>query len=141
MFSMQTKNRIVFILSLLGIVIASYVLQGYLRDNPVVCLTNGCELVRKSPHSLLFGIPVSAYGLIGYSLLALLSFVRTLSADRRISTAMLTIAAGGAGFVVWFSMVQFFKIGGFCMWCILSTINMLTIFLLLVRKKRYDHSV
>lgn len=137
---MQTSNRVLFFLSLLGVAIAFYVLQGYLRNSPVVCLTNGCELVRKSPYSLLFGVPVSGYGLIGYGLLAILSFVRTFWSNRRISTIMLAIATGGAGFVVWFSAVQLFKIGGLCMWCLLSTVNMVTIFLLLVREQRYDYS-
>lgn len=128
---MQSKNRIIFVLSILGIAMASYVLQGALRHTTVVCLTSGCELVQKSPYSWLLGIPVSAYGLVGYSLLALLSFFRSFTGDARIYKTMLAIAIGGTGFVLWFSSVQAFKIGGFCMWCLLSTVNMITIFLLL----------
>ena len=127
----MSKNRILFILAIVGIAIASYVLQGTLRHTTVVCLTNGCELVQKSPYSRLFGIPVSAYGLVGYSLLTMLSLLWSFHPDKRIYRAMLAIAAGGTGFVLWFSSVQALKIGGFCMWCMLSTVNMITIFLLL----------
>lgn len=136
---MQSKNRILFILAIIGIAIASYVLSGTLRHTPVVCITNGCELVQKSPYSWLFGIPVSAYGLIGYSLLAVLAFIRSFSADKRIPTIMLIIAAGGTGFVLWFSSVQALKIGGFCMWCMLSTATMITMFLLLLAE--FTHTI
>ena len=71
-------NRIIFFLSLLGIAMAIYVLQSFIRKTGIVCVTSGCELVRKNPASYLFGvIPVPAVGLVGYTIIATLAFLRT----------------------------------------------------------------
>ena len=80
-------NRIIFVLSLLGIAMAVYVLQGWLRQSSILCFTGGgCDIVRKSPASYLFGvIPVPAVGLIGYSILAILAFLRTTKLANRYS--------------------------------------------------------
>lgn len=122
-------NRILFILSLLGIVIAIYVLQSFLRDAPVVCLNSGCEIVRKSPYSYLFGIPVPGYGLVGYTILAILSFLRTTSVKRnkQLLPWIVGIATGGVAFVGWFTYMELFVIRGVCTWCAVSAANMIII--------------
>lgn len=122
-------NRIVFILSLIGIAIAIYVLQSFLRDAPIVCVNNGCEVVRKSPYSYLFGIPVPGYGLVGYSILATLAFLRTTSVPlrKKLLPWIVGIASGGVAFVLWFTYTELFIIRGICTWCAVSAINMVTI--------------
>lgn len=130
-------NRIIFVLSLVGIIMAIYVLQSFLRQSSIVCISTGCETVRKSPLAYLFGIPVPAFGLIGYSLLALLSFLRTTVKNRALSKnylqAMLGIAAGGVAFVGWFTYTELFKIGAVCTWCAISAVNMVIIFILVIK--------
>ena len=131
----STTNRIIFILSLIGILIALYVTQSFLRKSPIVCVNTGCELVRKSQASYILGIPVPTFGLVGYSLLTLLAFLRTTSVDRyrKFLPWMMGIALGGVGFVTWFTYTEAFIIHGFCTWCVLSSINMLTICILSVK--------
>lgn len=123
------RNRMIFILSLLGIAIAAYVTQSFLRQAPIVCINTGCEIVRKSPYSNLFGIPVPGYGLVGYSILALLSFLRTTS--KKLTNQLLPwivgIATGGVAFVGWFTYTELFIIRGVCTWCAVSAVNMVTI--------------
>lgn len=126
-------NRIIFILSLLGIAIAIYVLQSFLRQTPIVCVNTGCETVRKSAASYIFGIPVPAFGLVGYSLLAVLAFLRTTSKDKRLLAAMLGIGAFGVVFVTWFTYTELFVINAVCTWCAISAVNMITIFLLVLK--------
>lgn len=124
-----------FILSLIGIAIAVYVLQSFIRQTGIVCVTSGCELVRKSPASYLFGFfPVPAVGLIGYTILAALAFLRTTNDKPWIRNAMLGIAAFGVLFVSWFTYTEIFVIKGICTWCALSAVNMVTIFLLLIKE-------
>ena len=115
-------NRVIFILSLVGIAIAIYVLQSFLRDAPIVCLNSGCELVRKNPASYILGIPVPAFGLIGYSFLAILAFLKTTkqAKKRRITSLMLGIALFGALFVSWFTYTEIFVIRAICTWCAIS---------------------
>jgi uncharacterized membrane protein len=75
----STLNRSIIFLSLLGIAMAIYVTQSFLRKTGVYCLNaGGCEAVRKAPESYLFGFfPVPAVGLIGYTVIALCAFLRT----------------------------------------------------------------
>ncbi len=122
-------NRILFILSLVGIAIAVYVLQSFLRDAPIVCINSGCEIVRKSPYSYLFGIPVPGYGLVGYSILAVLAFLRTTSAklNKQLLPWIVGIGTGGVAFVAWFTYMELFVIRGVCTWCAVSAVNMVTI--------------
>ncbi|OGG28840.1 hypothetical protein A2973_04410 [Candidatus Gottesmanbacteria bacterium RIFCSPLOWO2_01_FULL_49_10] len=122
-------NRILFILSLVGVAIAVYVLQGFLRQAPIVCINSGCEIVRKSPYSWLLGVPVPGYGLVGYSILAILAFLRTTSAPlrKKLLPWIVGIATGGVAFVGWFTYMELFVIRGVCTWCAVSAVNMVTI--------------
>lgn len=123
------RNRMIFVLSLLGIAIAAYVTQSFLRQAPIVCINSGCEIVRKSPYSNLFGIPVPGYGLVGYTLLATLAFLRTTSTklNKQLLPWIVGIATGGVAFVAWFTYMELFVIRGVCTWCAVSAANMVTI--------------
>lgn len=134
-------NRIIFFLALIGILMAIYVLQSFIRKTGIVCVTSGCELVRKSPSSYLFGFfPVPAVGLIGYSIIAILAFLRTTSNKTWILNGMLGMASFGVLFVSWFTYTELFVIKGICTWCALSAINMVIIFILLLLSKSRTHA-
>lgn len=127
-------NRIMFVLSIAGVLMATYVLQGWIRQSPIVCLTGGgCDAVRKSSYSYPFGIPVPAVGLLGYSLLVVLTFLRTTSSDKRLLYGVLGMGAFGVCFVTWFTYTEVFLIKGICTWCAVSAVNMCVIFLLAVK--------
>lgn len=132
--ALRQLNRMVFILSIIGILMAIYVLQSFIRKTGIVCVTSGCELVRKSPSSYLFGFfPVPAVGLLGYTVLAILSVLRTTSSKTWILSGMLGMAVFGVGFVSWFTYTELFIIKGICTWCALSAVNMVIIFFILLR--------
>ncbi|HLD24885.1 MAG TPA: vitamin K epoxide reductase family protein [Patescibacteria group bacterium] len=134
-------NRIIFFLSLLGIAMAVYVLQSFIRQTGIVCVSSGCELVRKSPASYLFGFfPVPAVGLIGYTILAICAFLRTTNLKAvhltLVTRIMVGMATFGVLFVTWFTYTEIFVIKGVCTWCALSAVNMVVIFTLLVKNHR-----
>lgn len=135
-----TYNRIVFVLSLAGILMAVYVLQSFLRHTGIVCATGGCDAVRKNPASWPMGIPVPAVGLIGYIILTTCAFLRTLKLDPRVSTiitrVMLGMSTFGVLFVSWFTYTELFVIKGICMWCTISAVDMFIIWALLLWKQR-----
>lgn len=126
-------NRILFILSLLGVIVAAYVLQSFIRGSNIVCINTGCENVRKSMYSYPLGIPVPAVGLLGYSLLALLAFIRTASQNKKLLYFILGISIFGVFFVSWFTYTELFFIKALCTWCAVSAVNMLVIFFLAVK--------
>lgn len=130
-------NRVIFILSLLGLIMATYVLQSFIRHSSIVCLTGGgCTLVRKSPLSYPFGIPVPAVGLVGYTILSILSFLRTTSDNKNLLKGILGMATFGICFVSWFTYTEIFLIKGICTWCAVSAVNMFVIFGLAVASFR-----
>jgi uncharacterized membrane protein len=136
-------NRIIFILSIIGVLMAIYVLQSFIRKTGIVCVTSGCELVRKNPASYLFGFfPVPAVGLIGYTVLTVLAFLRTTIKKAWVLTAMIGMATFGVGFVTWFTYIELAVIKGICTWCALSAVNMVIIFALLIKSRMLEkHSL
>lgn len=125
----KTINRVIFICSLMGVSMALYVLQSFLRQSSILCLTgDGCSMVRKHPASYPFGIPVPLFGLVGYLGLTILSFLRTVKEHRSYLSWMLGISIFGICFVSWFTVMELFVIHGICMWCLLSAVNMFVIF-------------
>lgn len=137
---MKRVNRVIFILSLLGVLMAIYVLQSFLRNTGIVCVTNGCEAVRKNPASWPLGIPVPAVGLIGYTILTICAFLKTMNHEQKIQTIlkniMLGMATFGVLFVSWFTYTELFVIKGICTWCAISAVNMVVIFILLFIERR-----
>lgn len=130
----RNLNRVIFFLSLIGIVMAIYVTQSFIRQTGIVCVSSGCELVRKHPASYLFGtIPVPAVGLVGYSLLALLAFFRTTNNKPWTLRGMLGVSTFGVLFVSWFTYIELTVIKGVCTWCAISAVNMFVIFTLLIK--------
>lgn len=132
-------NRVIFILSLIGVAIAIYVLQSWLRNTSIICLTNGCETVKKSPASYLFGIPVPAVGLVGYTILAICAFAKTTNLSPRLSLlasrALIGMSTFGILFVSWFTYTELFIIRAICTWCAVSAVNMFVMFFLI--RKHY----
>ena len=121
-------NRIIFILSILGLCIATYVTQSFLRKTGIVCVSSGCELVRKNPASYFWGIPVPSVGLLGYFTIALLAFIRSLSDNTNIIKGILGMTIFGICFTSWFTYTELFVIHGICMWCAISTVTMFLLF-------------
>ena len=136
-------NRILFILSLLGACIALYVTQSFLRHSAILCVNGGCDAVRKSTASYLLGIPVPTYGLIGYTLLSILTFLRTTSGSlkRQLFPYIRGVATGGVAFVAWFTYTEFFVIHAICTWCALSAVIMTTICILTWNKSNTTKEV
>ncbi|KKR00536.1 MAG: hypothetical protein UT26_C0041G0002 [Microgenomates group bacterium GW2011_GWC1_39_12] len=129
----KTINRIIFILSIAGLLMGIYVLQSFLRQTGIICLSGGgCEAVRKSALSYPFGIPVPAIGVVGYAFLVILTFLRTVNEkfEKNLLSGILGMATFGICFVTWFTYTEIFLIKGICMWCAISAVNMYVIFAL-----------
>lgn len=122
-----------FVLSIAGLLMGTYVLQSFLRQTGIICLTGGgCEAVRKSALSYPFGIPVPAIGVVGYTFLVVLTFLRTVNQklEKNLLAGILGMATFGICFVTWFTYTEIFLIKGICMWCAISAVNMYVIFAL-----------
>jgi protein-disulfide isomerase/uncharacterized membrane protein/rhodanese-related sulfurtransferase len=121
-------------LSLLGLFDSLYLLWVYTSPSrPIVCLGSGCDAVRASSYAHLFGLPLPAFGVAYYTVLALLTFAQELvSADlkRALQYAVAGITCGGVLFSLYLFSLQAFVIHAFCTWCEISALVVTGIFVL-----------
>ena len=118
-------------LALVGFTDAAFLLAKRISGAPIPCfITSGCDTVSKSPYSVLFGVPLSAWGVLFY---LGIGFLTILYMDtKKLLVAKLIPVATTLGFLssLYFIYVQKFLIGAFCVYCILSAIVSTILFVL-----------
>lgn len=114
-------------LALIGAFIATYMLLYKLGVlGVVVCgVSGGCEIVQASHYAYFIGVPVAAWGLLGYLAIlgvALLGIQPAFIESRRVSLLLLVLTGTAFAFSVYLSILEEFVIGAWCRWCIASAI-------------------
>jgi protein-disulfide isomerase/uncharacterized membrane protein len=122
-------NRILLVLSLIGLFVASALSIEKLMHVVLPCgNTSGCATVAADPSSMLFGvIPVAYIGFGGYLFLAALALIRTVRSpnDAQLVKIGLVASAFGAGFSIYLQYLSFFHIHAVCPYCLTSAITMI----------------
>jgi uncharacterized membrane protein len=145
---MKEKSlRIIVVLFLvfafLGFLDATYLTAKHFLDSPVTCtLLEGCEVVTTSQYSEIFGIPVALLGLIYYLLIFVL-------VNRYRETGVEKFLIGASRFTifgllasVWFIFVQAVLLKAFCIYCLLSAITSITLFVIgIITLKRLRNKI
>jgi len=128
-------NRIIFLLSLIGLFVAGYLWSLHVRnlDAPCVAGGSGCNDVLRSPYAKFpvgSGPPVAAYGALGYLALLGLAVARAVgmsdasdpavraARDRVLLGLIVLAAAGGAAFSLRLTYLSLAVIGRACPWCL-----------------------
>lgn len=115
---------LVIFFAFLGFADSAFLLEKRLSGTAIPCTLGftGCDEVSKSPHSVLFGIPLSAYGVVFYLVIGLLG-VLYLDLKKKLVAQLLALGTT-LGFVLslYFIYVQKFLIGTFCVYCVASAI-------------------
>jgi protein-disulfide isomerase/rhodanese-related sulfurtransferase len=118
------RKSISLALSLLGLFDSLYLLWTYTsQSRPMVCLGTGCDAVRASAYSHVWGVPMPVFGVAGYVLVALLIIAESLAPAAMVIPARYALAGGtGFGFLfsVYLEYLQGFVIHAFCAWCVTS---------------------
>lgn len=137
----QTINRLIFTLSLLGLLVSAFLAFEYIQTGPIVCpiTGTGCELVRRSGYANLFGIDLPYFGLVFYLMVAYLSVWLTHKNTRRVNLMRLVISFAGMGFGVYLTLLEAFVIGVYCIWCVTSFVISIIIFLLCLFSRFIQH--
>jgi uncharacterized membrane protein len=122
------------VVSLVGLFIALYLLAHSLGlMGPVLCGIGDCAAVEASPYSRMWGIPVSAFGVVGYALflaLTLLGLQPRFAEARFVPALLIPGALFGFGFSLYLTYLEAFVIHAWCQWCVISAILMTLIFFL-----------
>jgi protein-disulfide isomerase/rhodanese-related sulfurtransferase/uncharacterized membrane protein len=121
-------------LPLLGLFDSLYLLWVYTSPSrPIVCLGSGCDVVRASSYAHLFGLPLPAFGVANYAVLALLILAEPLVSvrlGRAIQYAIAGISCVGFLFSIYLTSLQAFVIHAWCAWCDVSALVVTGIFVL-----------
>jgi uncharacterized membrane protein len=103
-------------LALVGVGIASYLLYVRHSGAAPACTSGGCDTVQRSAYSEIFGVPVAAFGLVGYLCILVSSAAR----GERARFGQASIALTAFGFSTYLLFVQVLVIGALCDWCLAS---------------------
>jgi uncharacterized membrane protein len=103
-------------LAAVGAGISGYLLYVRAAGSELVCATGGCETVQGSQYAELFGVPVSALGLVGYLTL----LVATLARGDRVRLACAVLALAAFAFSTYLLYLRLQVIGSTCDWCLAS---------------------
>lgn len=130
MLSKSNIWKLLIILSILGITLATYLFYNYLTKPEIEsCYLNAvinCDAVTKGPLSTLLGIPVSLIGLTGYIVILFSSFIK----NKKLVLAMSTF---GMLFCLFITIQEVFMLKVICPVCLLCQIDMLIVFTLALR--------
>src|ERR1019366_9189180 len=119
-----------------GLFASLYLLYTYISpSHPMVCIGTGCDAVRASAYSTLWGVSMPVFGVLGYTLLAIIIIGESLFSARLARWARYAFL-GMTGFGVLFSLyleyLQAFVIHSYCAWCVTSGAAMTALFALAI---------
>jgi uncharacterized membrane protein len=116
---------LVIILAFIGIADSAYLTQSAYSQTPLTCNIDGldgCNTVAQSVYSHLFGIPLSAYGLLFYILVFVLASAALVLPGIHARRGLYFLGIIGATASVVFVGIQMLIIKALCVYCLVSAI-------------------
>lgn len=120
----------ILILAFFGLADAIYLTQHGLSGAPLLCdIQNfsGCNVVAASQYAQVFGIPLAAFGVLFYSILFVLAALEIVMFNKTLRRLLQVSALVGVLSSVYFTGLQMFVIGAFCIYCLASALITLLI--------------
>ncbi len=120
--------------SLLGALIALYLLLSHLSISRLICPIGGCEKVQGSAYSKILEIPVAAYGFLVFTALLCLSIFGVFVLNRQIvqNTILLVSSLGVMAYLA-FTYLEAYVIQAWCFWCVASSLMMFGIWVIAIQ--------
>ena len=133
---MKKTDTLILIFSALGIIISAYLSYTYFSSGQTTfCLSgSGCDVVKESPFSRMFGIPVPYIGLLGYIIVVLTVLYKGLGSSRYSFIYYLSLV--GVAFSAYLTYLEVAVIKAICSYCVLSAILIFAIFLTVLITKQ-----
>ncbi len=113
----------IIIFSFFGLANSAYLAQQEASGEPLICNIqnfSGCTIVAASPYSNLFGIPLAEFGVLFYSILFVLAALELALFDRLLRRILQLSSLIGVIASLYFTLIQAFVIGTFCIYCVAS---------------------
>ena len=122
----MTRRQAIALLAVVGMLIALYLTLYKVGVIGVLsCSIGSCETVNTSKWSMLFGIPIAAWGLAAYVVMLALAFVGASPAREEsvtLSRLLVGFAVWNACFSAWLTYLELFVIRAICIWCVSSAL-------------------
>jgi len=121
-----SRRQSLVLLAVVGICIALYLTLYKVGVIGVLsCSIGSCEMVNTSKWSMLFGIPIAAWGLAAYVALLVLAMAGSSEArEESVPIARMLVALAGWSvlFSAWLTYFELFVIHAICIWCLTSAL-------------------
>lgn len=130
---MEASLVIILVLAGIGIVNTLYLVSHAITKTPVKCLffpPEWCQKVQNSKYSRTFGIPNSITGLAFYAVIFILTLL--FNQGNVPFWPITTIVTIGFLFSLYFTIIQGAILKAYCTWCVLSAIDFLLLFIVVV---------
>ncbi len=124
---------LIVLLAFSGLADSAYLTQHELNGTPLLCNIqnlSGCNIVASSQYSHIFGIPLAEFGVLFYSLIFILAALELVIFDQLLRRTLQAVSLVGVLSSLYFTFVQVFVIGAFCIYCFASALIALFIFTL-----------
>ncbi|OGG78372.1 hypothetical protein A3A36_01380 [Candidatus Kaiserbacteria bacterium RIFCSPLOWO2_01_FULL_52_12b] len=123
---------LILLLAFAGLANSTYLAQHEKDGTPLICNVqnlSGCNIVAASQYSRLFGISLGEYGVLFYGILFVLAALELVLVDRLLRRILQGVSLVGVIASLYFTALQLFIIGAFCIYCTASAIITLLIFI------------
>lgn len=131
--SYDTRMRGIVLVGLIGLFVAVYLLLYHLGFyGAMLCGVGSCETVQASKYARFLGQPVPLWGTLWYAGVLVLAFLGLGPAyGKRWLDILLALAVtGGFLFSAYLTGIELFVLHAVCMWCVISAILTVLIFVL-----------
>lgn len=136
----MTRRMLLCLVALVGLFLAAYLtLYHYGYIGTLSCGTGSCERVQTSRWSMLLGLPVAAWGVAFYALLAVLAFAAVqprFVESRGLALTLVLLTGWGVVFSAWLTYLEGRVIHAWCEWCLSSALLVTIAFLLAIAEWR-----
>jgi uncharacterized membrane protein len=123
-------RQAVALMALIGLLLSVYLTlhqMGLL--GPLACGPGGgCERVQASRWAYIAGIPVAAFGVVGYLGILVAALWGVQQGGTTPTRWLVALSGGGVLFTLYLKALEAFVIHAFCRWCIVSAILIALIF-------------
>ncbi len=127
---------IFFVVNLIGLVDSLYLLWIKLANDKAYCLqgVGDCWTVNTSRYSSVFGIPVSVFGIIGYTIILLIFLFQNRNdfLQKNGLTLLFGLTLAGLLYSAYLTYIELFVIFAICPFCVISAVAMVVLFILTV---------
>ncbi|MDP1690174.1 MAG: vitamin K epoxide reductase family protein [bacterium] len=116
-----------------GLADSIYLTQNELNGTPLLCNIqnlSGCNIVASSQYSRFFGIPLAEFGIAFYTITFILAALELAIFNQLLRRALQIVSLVGIISSIYFTSMQVFVIGAFCIYCFASAIIAFFIFIL-----------